>query len=133
MASERDCVDQLFRDAGRPNVSLQELIALGFLVGRKWDKAIAANPSSAAAVTSEQAAEHDNFTSSELSEFREAANRALLLYAATLPGRAEPWSRGFWQGFAAAWAYALSIAVIAIIIKIFGSDLLTVLRPLVAK
>jgi hypothetical protein len=133
MASERDCVDQLFRDAGRPNLSLQELLALGFLVGRKWDKAIAANPSQGAAVTSEQAAAHDNFTSAELSEFREAANRALLQYAATLPSRGETWSRGFWQGFASAWAYSLSIAVIAIIIKILGSDLLTVLRPLITK
>jgi hypothetical protein len=100
MASERDCVDQLFLDAGRSNLSLQELLALGFLVARTWDKAIEANPSSAGVVTSEQAAAHDNFTSSELSEFREAANRALLHYAAKRPGRRESWSRGFWQGFA---------------------------------
>ena len=133
MASERDCVDHLLRVAGNPNLSLPEIIALGLLVSRKWDRARTANPTNEAAVTSSQAANFDDFTPAELREFREAASRVLIEHAATLPRSGDKWMRGFWQGLASAWAYAIMIAIVAFIIKLSGSDLLTVLREVFAK
>lgn len=133
MASERDCVDHLLRVARSPRLSLQEVIALGLLVSRKWDRAREADPAAGAAVSSQQAASFDNFTPAEIDEFRATASRILVEHAATLPRAGDRWVRGFGQSFASAWAYAASIAVIAFIVKLAGSDLLTVLRDLFAK
>jgi hypothetical protein len=131
MPSERDCIDHLARAAANPRLSLQESIALGLLVARKWDKA--RHHYETRDVTAADAADFDNFTDAELDDFRAAASRVLVEHAATLPRTSDRWSRGFWQGFAASWAYALSIAVIALIIRLAGSDVLTVLRDLFAK
>jgi hypothetical protein len=132
MPSERDCVDNLLRIASNPRLSLTEIIALGLVVARKWDRArAAADPS--ANVTANEAARFDNFTQQELDEFRAAASRILIEHTATLPRAGNGWWRGFWQGFAASWGYALSIAIVAIIIRLSGSDLLTLLRELFAK
>lgn len=84
-------------------------------------------------MTGWQAAAFDEFTSAELNEFRAQAVRVLVEHAATIPRDGEGWFRGFWQGFASAWAYALSIAVVAFIVKLAGSDLLTILKDLFAK
>jgi hypothetical protein len=46
------------------------------------------------------------------------------------PAKSDSWARGFWQGFAASWAYALSIALAALCIKLAGSDVITLLRDL---
>ncbi len=54
-------------------------------------------------------------------------------FAAASPRSTDSWWRGFWQGFASAWAYSLSIAVMALIIKLSGSDVLTLLRDVFAS
>jgi hypothetical protein len=79
MPSERDCVDHLLRVAGNPRLSLPEVIALGFLVARKWDRARAAK--ARADVTPTEAARFDNFTQQELDDFRASASRVLVEHA----------------------------------------------------
>lgn len=137
MASERDCVDEVVKHASRPDLSLPEVIALGLLVSSKWDKARTAHPAAAATMTSEEAARFDSFTPNEVSQFREAANRVLTqhmtTYTASVVRRApDGWWRGFSQGVAAAFAYSLGLALVALIIKLLGSDILTVLKELLA-
>jgi hypothetical protein len=83
MPSERDCIDHLARVAANPRLSLQESIALGLLVARKWDKA--RHHYGTRDVTAGDAADFDNFTKGELDDFRAAAARVLVEHAATLP------------------------------------------------
>ncbi len=86
-----------------------------------------------ATIGSTEAARFDNFTNAELTEFRAEASRALIELSATLPSppaKSDNLARGFWQGFAASWAYALSIALAALCIKLAGSDVITLLRDL---
>jgi hypothetical protein len=47
------------------------------------------------------------------------------------PTKSDPWARGFWQSFAASWAYALSLALAALCIKLARSDIITLLRNLI--
>ena len=56
-------------------MALQETVALGLLVARKWDRAFGHSKSSSP--SSEAAATYDSFTASELVEFRSAAGRML--------------------------------------------------------
>jgi hypothetical protein len=133
MASERDCVDHLLHVAGNRHLTLQEAMALGFLVSRKWDRAREASVHAGTPVTNVEAVRFDNFTNAELAEFRAEASRALIEFSATLPSppsKSDGWAWGFWQGFAASWAYALSIALAALCIKLAGSDIITLLRDL---
>ena len=133
MARERDCVEHLLQVAGNRRLALQEVIALGFLVSRKWDRAKEANRQSGTSVSNIEALRFDNFTSAELAEFRAEATRALIEFGATVPSppaKSDSWARGFWQGFAASWAYALSIALAALCIKLAGSDIIILLREL---
>lgn len=132
MPTERDSVDNLLRIASNPRLSLNEIIALGLLVARKWDRA-RAGANAAANVTADEAARFDNFTQQEVDEFKATASRILVEHIATLPRAGDSWLKGFWQGFAASWGYALSLAMVAIIIKLAGSDVLTLLRELFAK
>ena len=83
-------------------------------------------------MTAAEAGQYDSFTVAELNDFRAAASRVLIerRYIAQSRGRLVA---GVRAGFAASWAYALSLAVIALIVKLAGSDVLTVLRDLFAK
>jgi len=119
--------------ARQPVSSVPQAIALALLVSKKWDRALTADNSA----TSVDAARLDNFTDRELAEFHEIAARTLGEYLNQV--RPVPvivpdsWWRGFGQGFASAWGYALSLAVIAIIIKLLGSDVLTIAKELLSK
>ena len=130
MEGERDCVDQFVQAAGSSGRGLTEALTLGLLVARKWDRARGAG--TGATAKPEDATLFDDFTNTEMHEFRGAAARMLAEYAVTLPRPNDNWWRGFWQGLASAWAYALSIAIVAFIIKLSGSDLLTLLRDVFA-
>jgi hypothetical protein len=132
VASERDCVDQFVRHAGKPDLSLSELIALGLLVTRKWDKARSASSAPSANVTFQEASAFDSFTSDELAQFRDTANRTLSQHLAhhTASMSKDGWWRGFWQGVAAAFFYSFLLALIAFIIKLLGSDFITLLKTL---
>jgi hypothetical protein len=135
MPSERDCVDHLIRVAGDRNLSLQETIALGLLVARKWHRASAASPDTEPP-TPEMAIRHDDFTISELHEFRSTSSRMLLEYGTSVYAAALPkpsWWYGVGQGVAGALFYSLIVAVILFIIKLSGSDVLTILRSLVSE
>ncbi len=46
-------------------------------------------------------------------------------------GRMSTSSGAFWQGYLAGWLYAVTLLIAALITRISGSDLLTVLRDLV--
>jgi len=61
MASERDCVEHLLQVAGNRRLALQEVIALGFLVSRKWDRAKEANRQSGTSVSNIEALRFDNY------------------------------------------------------------------------
>lgn len=131
MPSERDQVDHLISLTAHRVLTLQETLALGLMVFRKWDKADTAHNGNP---TPNQVAAFDEFTPTELRGFRDTAARMLAEHAAILPQlKREGWSRGFWQGFAAAWAYAICLAAIAVIIKLNGSDVLSLLRHWLAQ
>lgn len=128
MPSERDCVAHLVQVSKNYELSMQEMLALGLLVARKWDRAgIAAPPDRRP--SAEDAIAYDNFTQNELDEFRASASRMLLTYAVTLP-RAS-WWYGVSQSLAAAFIYSIVLVVVGLTVKLFGSDLITVLRLLI--
>ncbi len=110
-----------------------ELVTLGFLVSGKWDRAREDRAAQDRDVDAFEVARYDRFTSAELREYRESASPMLAEFAAASPRSGDSWWRGFWQGFASAWAYSLSIAIVAFIIKLSGSDLLTLVRDLFAS
>jgi len=133
MPSERQAVEVFLGTPQQPISSVPQAFTLALLVVKKWDRALTGNN----AATAADVAQFDNFTPREMAEFRELAKRTLEEYvnqvrpvSVVVP---DSWSRGFWQGFAASWAYAVSLAGIAIIFKLFGSDLLTILKELLLK
>lgn len=127
MPGERDCVKQVARDSHERQLALAETLALGLLVLRKWDRATLGlgNP----APTAAEVSAFDQFTHGELSEFRGRAKSMLDEHAA-LHGPPVGWWTGFWQGYASSLAYALTLALAAILIKLNGSDVLTLLQTL---
>ena len=132
MPTERDCARHLSRVRSNLRLGLQETIALGLLVARKWDRAGHAVDEP----TAQDAVEHDNFTTDEIDEFRANASRTLVEYAASLPspdcsGAQPSWWYGVSQGLAAAFFYSVILVVVGISVKLFGSDLITVLRSLI--
>ena len=132
MPSERDCVLHLIRVRSNRRLGLQETLALGLLVARKWDRA----GNSVTEPSARDAIEHDNFTPDEIDEFRSNASRTLIEYAASLPSPncsvSQPsWWRGVWQSLTAALLYSVILVIIGFSVKLFGSDLITVLRFLV--
>jgi hypothetical protein len=129
MPSEQDCVDHLVRVSAKPALALQEAIALGLLVASKWDRARAANGPGA---TSADVASFDDFTATELGSFREEAMQLLLDHAARQARVPDRWSRGFLQGFAASWAYAISVVAALFVVELLGGDLITLLRSVLS-
>ena len=132
MLSERDCVIHLVRSRPDRHLGLQETIALGLLVAGKWDRA----GNKVAEPTAQDAIAHDSFTPDEIAEFRSNASRTLMEYAASLPSpicsASQPsWWYGVRQGLMAAFLYTFFFVVIGLAAKLFGSDLITVLRFLV--
>jgi len=104
MASERDCVNKLLEVSESPFLNSRELVALGCLVSRKWDRAREDHAAQDRDVDAFEVARYDRFTSSELREYRESASRMLAEFAAASPRGSDNWWLGFWQGFASAWA-----------------------------
>ena len=134
MPTERDCVRHLVNVRSDGLLALQETLALGLMVVRKWDRATV----SGIEPNAEDAIRHDNFTLDELHEFRSYASRLLLEYAAALPSPAcsvprPSWWRGVAQSLTAAFLYSFVLVVIGFAVKLFGSDLLTVLRFLIGS
>jgi hypothetical protein len=76
MSSERDCVDRLVNVSADRTLSLQETVAVGLLVARKWDRASSEIRGDAPS-TAGAAVRYDNFTSAEVHGFRSAASRML--------------------------------------------------------
>lgn len=129
MPGEREVVDQLARVSTDRLLALQETLALGLLVTRKWDRALLGAAAGRDSLTSPEAAAFDHFADAELTDFRRNAQRMLAEYQMLHRPRPGWWS-GFWQGYASAIAYALTLALAAIVIKLNGSDALTLLRLL---
>jgi|ERR1700733_5780499 hypothetical protein len=128
MPGERDQVDTLISVTPRQGLALVETLTLGLMVARKWDRADTATDGNS---TQLDAIQFDNFTAAELLTFRNEALAMMSQHASTLPLlRRDRWSRGFVQGFVASWAYALSIALIALMIRLTGTDIITLLREL---
>ena len=125
MPSERDCVLHLLRVRSHRHLGLQDTIALGLLVARKWDRAGNSVPEP----TAQDAIKQDSFTSDELDDFRSNASRTLTEYVASLPRPS--WWYGVLQSLAAALLYSVVLVVIGFSVKLFGSDLMTILRFLV--
>ena len=111
------------------DLSLVETVSLGLLVAKKWDKALTKYGGSP---TSEQIVEQDEFTPSDLLTFRSTGHQLLAQYLAQHKTE-DRWSRGFWQGVAASFFYAAALALMAIAIKVLGSDVFTVLRFIFEK
>lgn len=112
MPSERDIALRLPQRAGDSFEYLRGSICLALLVTQKWDRAL--DRHRGPLPTPEQVAVFDTPTAIELENMQEQASRLLANYAATLPRSGDKWHRGFWQGFAASWAYAFSIALVAL-------------------
>ena len=93
MPGERDCVGHLIKVKASSRLGLEETVALGLLVFRKWDRANAAQGASIP-LTSQQASAYDNFTEDELQEFRSIASRMLVAHAVSLPRHS--WWSGVW-------------------------------------
>ena len=131
MPSERDCVLHLLRARSDRRLGLQETIALGLLVARKWDRA----GNRVDEPTARDAIEHDSFTADEIAEFRSNASRTLVEYAASLPspdcsGPQPSWWYGVSQGLAATFLYSLFLALVIFVVKLSGSDVITVFRTI---
>lgn len=127
MAAEFDCVTQVARASHERQLVLLESLALGLLVLRKWDRASLSLGKPAP--TAAEAVAFDHFTNAELSEFRGKA-KALLDEYAILRRSPVGWWSGFWQGYTSSIAYALTLALAAILIKLNGSDAWTLLQTL---
>ncbi len=128
MSSERECFAALARAGGDRYLTLQETVALGLLVARKWDRATSGRdgelPPSAG-----EAARYDDFTDREIQEFRATASRAIAEYAASLPQPS--WWTAIAQGFVSALFYSVFLALVILVVKLSGSDVITVLRMMV--
>jgi len=127
MPSERDCVDHLVRVVAHRDQSLRETVALGLLVASKWDRARARTPG-LTTPTIEKVADCDNFTAAELEAFREAASRVLSEHLTSSAYLKPSWWSGVWQGVTAACIYSIFLAAAVIIVKLSGSDVLTLAR-----
>ncbi len=78
--------------------------------------------------SAEDAIRYDNFTQNELDEFRASATRMLTAHAAI---SARPsWWYGVSQSLAAAFLYSLFLALVIFIVKLSGSDVITVFRTI---
>jgi hypothetical protein len=126
MPGERDQVDRLISVTPHKELAFVETLALGLMEARKWDRADTVTNGNS---TQSDTIWHDNFTPSDVLAFRNEVLAMLTQHDSTMPQlRRDGWSRAFWQGFAASWAYALSIAVAAVIIRRCGADIITLLR-----
>ena len=130
MAGERDLCDLATKCRRDRLQVVEESLALGLLVVKKWDRIYSWHIESEPASVQLKVA--DSFTDDEIADFRETARRMLREYVAEYINiklsRPESWWRGFGQGVAAALAYSLGIVAIALIIKVLGSDLETVFK-----
>lgn len=96
MPIERDAVDSAVLVGAQPELALPELVAIGLLVSRKWDRTLSAFGDLA---TSSDALAYDSFTASEMLEFRANARRMLGDYVSNTARPSEPFfGRAFWQG-----------------------------------
>ena len=132
MPTEYDCVRHLAKVRSDRLLALQETVALGLLVARKWNRAgnKIENPTAQDAVT------YGSFTDDEIEEFRSNAGRMVSEYARLLPSPGCSVSRSSWwlgvgQSLAAAFIYSFILVVISLFVKLFGSDLITILRFLI--
>jgi hypothetical protein len=76
-----------------------------------------------------------DFTSVELQEFRATSSRMLAEYGASLSSAFQArvsWWYGVGQNLAAAFIYSVFLATVLFVIKLSGSDALTILRALLA-
>ena len=128
MSAERACCDALARAEGDRYLALQETVALGLLVARKWDRATSGTDGRTPPLADE-VARYDSFTDREIQEFRATASRAITEYAASLPQQS--WWTPVIQGCVSALFYSLFVALIVLIVKLSGSDVITVLRMIV--
>ena len=135
MGGERDLCDLATRCRHDRLRVVEESLALGLLEVKKWDRIYSWRIESEPASVQLKVA--DSFTEDEIADFRETARRMLREYVAEYINirleRSECWWRGFGQGVPAAFAYSLGIVLIAIIIKILGSDVATVFKFLMSR
>jgi hypothetical protein len=138
MPGEKEALEAVILASKRDSkLRLQETIALGLLVAKKWDRALSEVPKSGK-VTPEELKKGDNFTEDDMQGFRATAQSILHDYTITLPRQIEKprrsWAESGWgvaEGFAAAILYSFFLAIIFLILKLVDADFITVLRRLI--
>ncbi len=132
MAGERNQVDSVLYHAADPYKNLEQTIALGLLVLRKYDRADEQFGSSAIPA---QLATCANFTQNELEEFTSQSAQILTQFAVNFavpeperPGWRAAWGIPLVIGFLSAFLYSIFLIVIAVIAKLGGHDLIDIAR-----
>lgn len=132
MAGERNQVDSVLYHAADPYKNLEQTIALGLLVLRKYDRA---DEQFGPSATPAQLATCANFTQNELEEFTSQSAQILTQFAVSF-AVPEAEESGWWAvwgvpiivGLISAFLYSILLIVIAIIAKLGGHDLIDILR-----
>lgn len=135
MPSERDCVEHLLKltkATKTRKLQLLETIALGLLVSLKWDRAKSGKASKYVPSPADLVG-HDNFTETELSNFRETALELLDQYSEKEVSRRQWWS-GVLQGLTAAVIWSLVLFVAGVIaLQTHGGEIGTLIREFTAE
>lgn len=126
MPSERDLADEAALYSRNNPRSLEHILTLGLCAFYKCDKAYHWMQQNNAAEIAPNAYFDiaNNFTHRELDDYRRTARDALEDYRNAGRG----WWYGFSQSLAAAFAYSVLLVLAALIIKVLGSDLATVVN-----
>ena len=130
MHDEREAVEAYVRASGNRSDSLTVLTTIGLMVIDKWDKADKKHNGIA---TARQAISYDDFSQREADDFAVEAKSLLRDYAASIgvekvSKTTKEWWWDVWTGVVSAWAYALSLILIALVFRVFGSDIFSALE-----
>ena len=132
MAGERDQVDSVLYHAADPYKNLEQTLALGLLVLRKYDRSDERHGSHP---TPSELASCASFTQSELDEFTSQAAQIMTQFAVSFampepdaPTRWTVWGIPIVAGLVTAFLYSLFLIVVAVLARLGGHDLLDILR-----
>lgn len=131
MPGERELAEEAARESRNAREGLERLLALGLCSFYKWDRIFHDEERNGGPVDQMQHLRYaEGFTNRELDDYRRQASRAIDDYVRDQLRDLYPnsWWYGFFQGIASAFAYSLILVLIALIVKLIGSDLLTVAR-----
>lgn len=129
MNAEQELADEVAREYSDPTRAPQKLMTLGLITLYKWDKIYHKQQTQTAPLTvAEIAAIENSFSAADIRNYKRQAREALKNHHHTHSSRG--WWSGVGQSVVGSLIYSFTLVVIALIIKVSGSDLITVLRSL---